>query len=267
MMETVAVATIEKEIQPFQTLAGQLMVDSPDTLTLAKGMVGQIKQLKEKIEGTFGPIIEKAFAAHKEAVAQKKRYLVPLDTAEGIIKGKMGGYLDELERQWRAEEARLTELAAKDREKRLAAIDKKIGALMGKESDIRDQLQVLTLALDASESEEEAHAIRTQINVLNAKLQTTTDRIQVQEQKVEEVMINEITTVNNKPKVEGMSDRKDPVPEVVDPMELVRAIAEKQVPLSVIEWNMANIKKLIKAGVFIPGVKIEWKRNISVRMG
>jgi len=266
MMETVAVATIEKEISPFQTLAGQLMVDSPDTLTLAKGMVGQIKQLRDKIKGTFRPIIEKAFAAHKEAVAQEKRYLGPLDTAEGIIKGKMGGYLDELERQRRAEEARLQELAAKDREKRLAAIDKKIEVLMGKESDIRDQLQVLTLALDASESEEEAHAIRTQINVLNAKLQTTTERIQVQEQKVEEMVIPQIITVDNKPQVNGMSDRKDPVPEVVDPMALVRAIADKKVPLSVIDWNMGNIKRLIKSGVILPGVSVTYKRVIGVRV-
>jgi DNA repair exonuclease SbcCD ATPase subunit len=265
-METVAVATIEKEMQPFEMLAGQLVVDSQDTLTLAKGMVGQIKGLREKIKGTFRPIIEKAFAAHKEAVAQEKRYLGPLDTAEGIIKGKMGGYLNELERQRRAEEERLQDLAAKDRDKRLAAIDRKIEALMGKEGDLREQLQVLTLALDASESEEEAQAIRTQINVLNAKLQITTERIQVQEQKVEEVTMPEIITVDNKPKVEGMSDRKDPVPAVVDPMALVRAIADKDVPLSVIDWNMGNIKKLIKAGVFVPGVKVEWRRNISVRV-
>lgn len=49
----------------------------------------QIKTLKSEIKGTFRPIIEKAHEAHKEALAQEKKYLEPLNKAESILKEKI----------------------------------------------------------------------------------------------------------------------------------------------------------------------------------
>jgi len=76
-----------------------------------------IKGLMQKVNATFDPIISKAYAAHKEAIAQKKNHEGPLIEAEGIYKRGMLGFQQEQERIRREEQARLDELARKERER------------------------------------------------------------------------------------------------------------------------------------------------------
>jgi len=76
-----------------------------------------IKGLMQKVNATFDPIISKAYAAHREAVAQKKNHEGPLIEAEGIYKRGMLGFQQEQERIRREEQARLDELARKERER------------------------------------------------------------------------------------------------------------------------------------------------------
>jgi hypothetical protein len=66
-----------------------------------------IKGLRAEAEKTFRPIIEKAYAAHKEACAQLKKIDQPLEQAERAIKGKLAAYEEEQERLRLAEQARL----------------------------------------------------------------------------------------------------------------------------------------------------------------
>jgi len=76
-----------------------------------------IKGLMQKVNATFDPIISKAYAAHKEAEAQKKNHEGPLIEAEGIYKRGMLGFQQEQERIRREEQARVDELARKERER------------------------------------------------------------------------------------------------------------------------------------------------------
>ena len=76
-----------------------------------------IMALKKRVAETFDPIISKAHAAHKEAVAQKKSHDQPLADAEAVYKRAMLTYQDEQERVRRQEQARLEEAARKEREK------------------------------------------------------------------------------------------------------------------------------------------------------
>lgn len=74
--------------------------------------------LKEANEA-FDPIIKKAHAAHKEAVAQKKKACAPLLEAENVVKRLMGDYAAEQERARREAEAlaRRKALAEAERER------------------------------------------------------------------------------------------------------------------------------------------------------
>lgn len=80
-----------------------------------------IKDLKEKVNDTFKPIIEKAHAAHKEALAQKAKIFDPLDAASRTVKGAMEKYDREQEAIRQVEERRLREIARKAEEERLLA--------------------------------------------------------------------------------------------------------------------------------------------------
>ena len=77
-----------------------------------------IKDLRKEIDSFFDPIAKKAYEAHKEVVAQKKRADAPLVEAEGIIKPRISAYLAEQERIRREEESRLREIARKEEEDR-----------------------------------------------------------------------------------------------------------------------------------------------------
>jgi hypothetical protein len=55
------------------------------------------------------------------------------------------------------------------------------------------------------------------------------------------------------------------IPQVVNAMALIKAVAEGNVPPSVIDFNMSNIKKLVNAGMKLPGVTVTEQRNVSVR--
>jgi len=84
------------------------VVDQPTYEQASEHLIG-IKGLRASIEETFGPIIAKAHAAHKEAVAQRKKVEAPLEEAECILKKGISGYLAEQERLRREEERRLRE--------------------------------------------------------------------------------------------------------------------------------------------------------------
>ena len=85
-----------------------------DACELAK----TIKLLRAEIDATFDPVIQKAYAAHKEAVATKRKFDGPLNDAEAIVKARIGHWLEERERKDQEEELRLQKLAQDAEEQR-----------------------------------------------------------------------------------------------------------------------------------------------------
>ncbi len=102
----------EATLIPRKAVANPVSVDVPDTSPLveqaktlaivsqadadAAGAMRQgIKALRVQIESTFGPIKQKAKAAHTEACEQEARYLDPLERADAMLAEKMKGYVRE----------------------------------------------------------------------------------------------------------------------------------------------------------------------------
>ena len=110
--------------------ATALTVASPADYEAAGKFLTIIKSLRAEIADTFNPIIIKAHAAHKEALAQRARYDDPLNAGERTIKSKMGAYYSEQERIRRAEQLRLEEeakRAAEDAMIKEAALAESLG--------------------------------------------------------------------------------------------------------------------------------------------
>lgn len=118
-MATVAVISpdeVAKLIPPVVSQAQQLVVADSDDYEMACSFLQLIATRKKQIGEAFDPIVSKAHETHKEAVAQRKRLLDPLETAEQNVKGKVSTFRLEEERQRRAEEFRLAEEEKKKRE-------------------------------------------------------------------------------------------------------------------------------------------------------
>lgn len=258
---------IQNKISPIIDLSESLMVVNNQSLDIAKGEIRGIKTLREEIISVFGPMKEKAFQTHKEICAKEKQFLDPLDTTEGIIKKKIAEYLDDCERTRRAEEQRLREQAEKEKAKRLEKINQKISSLMEKGQSVQEKIDELIIALGSCENEEEASMMRSSIAGLESQLNAVQSQIIIQEQKAEFEAQPEIINVASAPKVSGMSARKIPEPEVIDCMALVRAIADGRAPKTIIKWDMSAIKKLVGAGMELPGVRVTMVTNILVKKG
>jgi len=95
---------LETKISVSLVKAGELIVSDQDSLSKANEFLLGIKQLRKEIDEVFSPIIEAAYKAHKEAVAQKKKFEEPLLKAEQMVKQKIAGYLEEMERIRRQQE-------------------------------------------------------------------------------------------------------------------------------------------------------------------
>jgi len=110
--------TAPKEAMDFATQAAALAVTNDDQYAEAGTVLKQIKALRKEIGNVFDPIIKKAHAAHKEAVARKRETDAPLVEADRTLRGRMGEYYQEQERKRREEEAANLAAARKAEEER-----------------------------------------------------------------------------------------------------------------------------------------------------
>ncbi|MFH2074382.1 MAG: hypothetical protein ABIJ57_03415 [Pseudomonadota bacterium] len=263
------IVTIEAKINPIIAQANALVIRCQADLESAKDTISKvIKALKKEIDETFDIIISKAFSAHKEAVAQKKRHYEPLDAAERQIKQKMGTYLDEQDRIRRILEQQQRDKDEKIRQAQIEVADQRIATLMGRSDDISMQIADLEEELDNPELRDlDRERIGAQIQALQRKYNSLQDKVEEKQIEVETVLTTPApAAVIEAPKVAGLSSRTELIPEVVNPLALVKAIADGRFPPGLIkEWDYALLKKLVNSGMNIPGVSSQSRRVMGVR--
>jgi len=93
--------------------AKALVISDAETAQKAADLKEHIRMIRKKIADTFGPIIEKAHAAHKEALAKKKTAEAPLIEAESILDRGLVRYKMEQDRKAEEERKRILEEARK----------------------------------------------------------------------------------------------------------------------------------------------------------
>jgi hypothetical protein len=107
------IEVVKAEVMTIPDQAKLILVRDQESLERANSIFITIKGLRKKIEETFSPIISKAFAAHKEAVAQRKKVEEPLILAESWLNAQVTEYHKVQERIRAEEERRLREAAIK----------------------------------------------------------------------------------------------------------------------------------------------------------
>lgn len=103
-IEMPPINAIEKSVLTTSEYAGLMTVADAEQYTEASDFLKSITKVRKEVEETFGPIKQKAHETWKEAVAQEKKYLDPLDKALALVKSKIGGYLRSEEKRRREQE-------------------------------------------------------------------------------------------------------------------------------------------------------------------
>ena len=110
------ITVIEKETNDVIAQANALIVTSNEQETRAVDFLKIVKNMQQEVNDTFGPIVEAAHAAHKEATTQRNKFLNPLLEAEKRIKRMVGDFRLEMERKRQEQERKIREEAEKKAE-------------------------------------------------------------------------------------------------------------------------------------------------------
>jgi len=253
---------IEGQVIPALEQAKQMVVRTTEDIGVARGYIVSLRELRKQIEDTFNPIIQRAHQAHKEAVEQKKKYMAPLEKAESIIKDKISDALREIERRNAEERERAQAAAMRKQEEESRRVLNEIENLSREAEKIEKSIDRIDEMLSSEKvSGAQAQKLCAEKDTLLVRLDTTKASIQ---EKLGTINVT-VQVPLEEGKVEGVVSSTQKDVEVINPLALVKAVAEGKVPISVIEFNMSAIRKLATAGVMLPGVVVTTKKSIKIR--
>jgi hypothetical protein len=235
--------------------ARALQISTIPMLEVARDFVRQLNERIKFVQEHHKPIKDAAFAAHKIAVAQEKKVLDPLGEAKTIVTDTANVFLlaekrrEEEERRLAAEEAR------KEQAKRIAAAERKVGAILAKAGDDSAHLAELRDQLEAPEtSDEEASLMRSQISILEAKIaghQKRAEDLRREAERRAAAPPPPVAAPAAPPaaKTKGVVGRRTVTVEVVDIKALCRGVADGIIPPGAVEGVAKILKGLAEAGM------------------
>lgn len=109
---------LEKKSLSITKQANELKITDQNDLVLANKLLNGTKVLIKEIKNTFDPIVSKALATHREAIAQRNRFLIPAEKNEKTIKLELARFDDEQEAIRKKEEYTLRR-QAEEKERKL----------------------------------------------------------------------------------------------------------------------------------------------------
>ena len=112
---------VERLVPAVVAQANQIVVKDAEQYEFACSFLTLVANRKKQVADVFDPIVKKAYDTHKEAVAQKKKFMEPLEQAEISVKSKVTVWRQEEDRKRRQEELRLAEEARKKQEEEALA--------------------------------------------------------------------------------------------------------------------------------------------------
>lgn len=236
----VPVAAIERQNQDLTSRAMALTVVNNQQMLEASELVKAVAAQRKEVAATFNPIIERAHAAHKEALAQKAKFDGPLEQAQRRLAGCIGSYQAEQERirrEAQAEAERLQrEAEAKERARLKAEEEDRILAAAAQAEDAGDA--------------ELAEAIVSAPVVVELPPPAP------------------VIVPRSVPAVQGIVSRETWKAECVDLMALVKAVAAGTVPLRAIMANdvfLGQQARSLKELCRYPGVRVWSESSVAVR--
>ena len=192
-----------------------------------------LKKIKDGIKARndfFEPMKKISYAAWKAIVARENESIAALTDADGIVRKKVGVYLDEQEKI-RKEAQRKAEAAAK------VEADRK-----QKEFDAR---------------------------IAKAKKPETVERLEEEKEDVfvEPVFVKQAVEKTTKLDTGSITRKTDIKVEIVDPLAFIKGVASGVIPLTCVDIKPNKVKSWIKAADIkkVDGCRISETASVSVR--
>lgn len=266
-------AVIEKELiketDPVVNGALTLTVSTVAEKEIAVSEMNLVNGLIKKVKETFGPIKKKTDEAHKEVVAQEKRHLLPLETAILTIKQKIGTFDLEMKRRREEEERKALEEAQRAHEEQLAEAQKMIDEILAKTQDVDETIDLINMELKRDDlTEIERQKLESQLEISYAIKENNQEKVEEIHARASEPVFVPPTPrlVVPDTKTKGASTRFELVPQVVNKMALIKAVANGTVPDTVFDVNMGALKKYVNMMKrATPGVSCEERAVVSGR--
>ncbi len=238
-----AAIVLATEAQKQLTNAKDYVIDSPTMFELASEDLMKVKALQKDVEAKrtaiTGPI-NQAVKAINDLFRAPKEYL---DQAESTLKRAMVTYSNEQERL-AAEARRKADEEARIERERLAKIEREQAEAAAK---AQAEAQAAAKAMQAAQEAQEQAAMA----AMTANVVTVTPAVEAPA------------------KVSGISSRSTFSAEVIDLMELVKAVADGKAPIECIapdtKFLGAQARAFKKAGQLYPGVLAKEERSIAAR--
>lgn len=111
---------IKQETSLIEEKAKSVTVDSDTGFTIAGELTKQVKRMQKQVVDAWEPLRKSTYEAYTTVNKNKTQMLAPLESAEKILKKKMGDYSMEMERKRRAQEEAMRRLARQESERMLA---------------------------------------------------------------------------------------------------------------------------------------------------
>lgn len=248
-----------------------------------------IKVDKKELDRLCDPEIDARFAMHKSAVALKKEYSAPLQTAEDIAKKKMAAYSEMRRLEREAEQKRLDDIARKEaeekRKKEMAVLEQ-----ARKEREAKEAAEKKVRDAEIARLKKEGDAKAAKAAEENAKKAAALAAIRAEEDKqraavaaAKPLEIQSVKVQDEGPKAAGVSTTMVWTGELIGGPNigdvnpaikekslrlLVQAIAKGDAPLYLVEECVSEIRKMsdsTSGTVPVPGVRFFQKPKTSVR--
>ena len=113
------VANLENSVSRFEAEAANVTINNDADYQSASEMTKQIKTLMKQVKDYWEPLRTKAKAVYDDVLSQKKQMMDPLEKAEKILKGKLGGYVLQKQEEERKNQEALRRLAMKEAESKI----------------------------------------------------------------------------------------------------------------------------------------------------
>lgn len=127
--------SLGREVSLVERNAMGVVIANDADYEAAAEITRSVKQTQKKVEEYWEPLRASTYKAYKDVMGKKKQMTDPLEKAEKILKGKMGAYAAQKERERKAQEeaARKAAQAEMDRKLAEAAAAEKAGDVLGAE--------------------------------------------------------------------------------------------------------------------------------------
>jgi len=268
MQETTeAIEKMTKEMPVITQQAEAFQVEGSGDMEEGQLMLSQIKVFVKNWKAEWAPIKKSADQLHKDIVKREKLRLDILGHAKDIITNKMMA--------WRDAQEALAEAAAKKEALRLQkaheAALRRAEAATRKLTENASSLDEAVKAIDDRLANPdlvplEISALEAEKEVLLAKIEKAAQKIEEKREAIEEMpeTYGPVIPVSV-PKTKGVSYRTSYKVEVIDRLKLIKAIASKDLPTSLVKFDTVALGRLAKMNIQLPGTKVTKGKTLISR--